>query len=106
MERHGDDTMTPTVVGPARLLQDLMDVLLAEYSDRLAPGSIVRCVARCTRTASGIRIEDPGDFAWVVDNLARARLNTRLCLDQVERAPLAPSTVDRDVEQTVHLRGA
>jgi hypothetical protein len=81
-----------------------MDRMLAEYSDRLAPASIVRCVARCTRTTAGIRIEDPEGFVWVAENLARSRMDARLGVDLLVPAPRHPTESDLDVELGVDLR--
>ncbi len=95
-----DVTGCSTVVDPARRLQDLMDRMLVEYSDVVAAGSIVRCVARCTRVACGLRLDDAVDFLWVVESLARNRMDARRGLTDLVLAPQDPC----DLGPTADLR--
>ncbi len=57
-------------------LQDVVDRLIEDYRDQIPAGSIIRCVARCTETATRSGVPRPA-LATVVERLARARLDAR-----------------------------
>jgi hypothetical protein len=58
-------------------LQDVLSALLDEYSDRLSPGSIVRCFARCRRVVARSSVA-PADVPHEVEVLARWCLESRV----------------------------
>lgn len=58
-------------------LQDVLSALLEEYSDRLCPGSIVRCFARCRRAVARSPVAT-ADVPHEVEALARWCLEARV----------------------------
>jgi hypothetical protein len=78
-----------------------MDRLLREFSDQLAPGHVVGCVARCTRLAS----RSETSFARlpsVVEQLARARLEESVVRADAPPAPRDPLVADlRTLDRTM-----
>ena len=71
-------------------LQDVLSGLLIDYCDQVAPGSVVRCVARCTYIVTHTQV-DLTDVPVAVETLARARLDAR-----VGQGPGFPAELSRD----------
>lgn len=57
-------------------LATLTSRLVAEFSEHLPPGSVIRCVARCRESLAGMGVKD--GLALAVEGMARGLLLQRL----------------------------
>ncbi len=58
-------------------LQDVVGRLVAEFSDGVPAGGVIRCVARCTEIATKSEVPASG-LSEVVERMARSVLNDRI----------------------------
>ena len=59
-------------------LQTVVSELIDDYSEDLAAGSVIRCVARCTDAVTRSQVPR-AEMAGAVDRLARTLLDARVC---------------------------